>query len=87
MIPHDQLRLQNWRLKVLQEAHSSGNVARTCRRYGISRKTFYLWRSRYNAEDVTSAAKLLHYCDFTCYPLLVGLHQNVSMLVLLHVSA
>jgi transposase-like protein len=54
-------------------------VARTCRRYGISRKTFYLWRSRYNAEDVTSAAKLLHYCDFTCYTILVGLQARSAM--------
>jgi transposase-like protein len=52
MIQHDQLRLQTWRLKILQEARSTGNVARTCRRYGISRKTFSRWLSRYNAEDV-----------------------------------
>jgi transposase-like protein len=39
-------RLTNWRLKVLQTAMSVGNVARTCRHFGISRKTFYKWRQR-----------------------------------------
>jgi transposase-like protein len=53
MPQHEQLRLQNWRLKILQEARSTGNVARTCRHYGISRKTFYKWLHRYQAENVT----------------------------------
>ncbi len=53
MTQHEQLRLQNWRLKILREASATGNVARTCRRNGISRKTFYKWRNRYTAEDIT----------------------------------
>jgi transposase len=28
----------------------SGNVARTCRYYGISRPTFYKWRNRYHEQ-------------------------------------
>jgi transposase len=41
-------RLTNCRLKVLQAATSAGHVARTCRHFGISRKTFYKWRQRYH---------------------------------------
>ena len=43
----EQRRLTNWRLKVLQAAAGAGNVARTCPDIGISRKTFYKWRQRY----------------------------------------
>jgi len=52
MTEHQQLRLQNWRLKVLQEAEATGNVSRTCRRYGISREIFYRWRRRYQAQGM-----------------------------------
>ena len=48
MTSTDQRRLTNWRLKVLQAATSAGNVAYTCRHFGISRKTFYKWRGRYH---------------------------------------
>ena len=47
MTNSEQRRLTNWRLKVLQAAAGAGNVARTCRHFGISRKTFYKWRQRY----------------------------------------
>lgn len=30
------------------------NVARTCRYFGISRKTFYFWRKRYDAHKLVS---------------------------------
>ncbi len=43
----EQRRLTNWRLKLLQAAMHAGNVARTCRHFGISRKTFYEWRQRH----------------------------------------
>ncbi len=33
MIEHEQQRLQNWRLKILQEAQGKRRVAATCRRY------------------------------------------------------
>ena len=47
MTNSEQRRLTNWRLKMLQAAAGAGNVARTCRYFGISRKTFYKWRQRY----------------------------------------
>jgi transposase-like protein len=48
MTKSEQRRLTNWRLKVLQAAERAGNVALTCRHFGISRKTFYKWRQRYH---------------------------------------
>ena len=32
------------RVRVLEHAGETGNVAETCRVFGISRKTFYEWR-------------------------------------------
>jgi transposase-like protein len=43
MTKGEQARLTAWRLKVLQQAADEGNVARVCRRFGISRKSFYKW--------------------------------------------
>nr|MBA3982194.1 helix-turn-helix domain-containing protein [Acidimicrobiia bacterium] len=41
------------RLAVLLHAEEiTGNVARTCRYYGISRQLFYTWKRRYDAEGV-----------------------------------
>jgi transposase InsO family protein len=34
------------RVRVLDHARQTGNVAQTCRTFGISRKTFYEWRNR-----------------------------------------
>src|SRR5262245_10142979 len=48
MTNSEQRRLTNWRLKVLQAATNAGNVARTCRHFGLSRKTFYKWQQRYH---------------------------------------
>ena len=48
MTKAEQTRLMAWRLRVLQEAGASArNVARTCRRFGLSRRTFYKWRKRH----------------------------------------
>ena len=30
------------------------NVSKTCRHFGISRSTFYLWWKRFNRQDLTS---------------------------------
>src|SRR5215468_11944956 len=50
MTKTEQNRLLAWRLKLLREASSSSRgVARTCRHFGISRKSFYKWRSRHSA--------------------------------------
>ena len=47
MTKGEQARLTAWRRKVLQEAADEQNVARTCRRFGISRKSFYKWKRRH----------------------------------------
>jgi transposase-like protein len=49
-----QVRLVSWRLKVLQHAtEGERRVAQTCRRFGISRKTFYRWKKRYETLGPT----------------------------------
>jgi transposase InsO family protein len=49
MTKAEQTRLTKWRLKVLRHASEvTQNVARTCRYFGISRKSFYKWLSRYD---------------------------------------
>ena len=51
MPQHEHLRLVNWRLKILREAQEAPRrVAFVCRRYGISRKTFYKWKKRYTSQ-------------------------------------
>lgn len=41
------------RLAVLRHAEEvSGNVAATCRYYGISRNIFYRWKRRYDEEGI-----------------------------------
>src|SRR4029078_1872367 len=47
MTETEQTRLTAWRLRVLRRAADEGNVARVCRRFGISRKSFYKWKRRH----------------------------------------
>jgi len=47
MTKGEQSRLTAWRSKVLQQAAGEQNVARVCRRFGISRKSFYKWKRRH----------------------------------------
>ncbi len=47
MTKGEQARLTAWRSRVLQQAAQEQNVARVCRRFGISRKTFYKWKRRH----------------------------------------
>jgi transposase InsO family protein len=47
MTKGEQARLTAWRLKVLHQAAHEQNVARVCRRFGISRKSFYKWKRRH----------------------------------------
>ena len=47
MTKGEQARLTAWRLKVLQQAANEQNVARVCRQFGISRKSFYKWKRRH----------------------------------------
>jgi transposase InsO family protein len=47
MTKTEQMRLTAWRLRLLRQAtEDSRSVARTCRHFGVSRKTFYKWRQR-----------------------------------------
>jgi transposase InsO family protein len=41
------IRNVNRRLRIIRHAEEGGNVARTCRRYGISRECYYIWFRRY----------------------------------------
>lgn len=47
MTKGEQTRLVAWRSRVLQQAAGEQNVARVCRRFGISRKSFYKWKRRH----------------------------------------
>jgi len=47
MTKGEQARLMAWRRRVLQQAADAQNVARVCRRFGISRKSFYKWKRRH----------------------------------------
>src|SRR5688572_25973171 len=47
MTKAEQVRLTTWRLRMLRQAADEGNVARVCRRFGISRKSFYKWKRRH----------------------------------------
>lgn len=51
MTKTEQMRLMAWRLKVLEQAgQGRRRVARTCRHFGISRKTFYKGKKRFKAD-------------------------------------
>src|SRR5688572_18253913 len=55
MTKSEQTRQVAWRMKVLRRAEeTSRSVARTCREFGWSRKTFYKWKKRYQAGDAAS---------------------------------
>jgi transposase InsO family protein len=47
MTKGEQARVMAWRLRVLRQAAGEQNVARVCRRFGISRKSFYKWKRRH----------------------------------------
>ena len=51
MTKSEQRRLVAWRLKILMHARDvSENVSRTCRHFGISRPTFYKWKTRFEED-------------------------------------
>ncbi|MEV7080041.1 IS481 family transposase [Streptomyces sp. NPDC093516] len=53
MTERELARRARHRLAVLRHAEEvSGNIAATCRYYGISRQCFYTWRRRYEAEGL-----------------------------------
>jgi len=43
----DQERILKRKLRILEHANQSGNVAKTCRYFGIPRSIFYVWRSAF----------------------------------------
>jgi len=47
MTKGEQARLMAWRLRMLRQAADEQNVARVCRRFGLSRKSFYKWKQRH----------------------------------------
>lgn len=56
---HDEIIYQR-RVRVLEHAAETGNVALTCRTFGISRKTFYEWRTaaeQYGLEALMPKAR------------------------------
>ena len=54
MTKAERTRLLTWRFKILQQAAEvPRNVARTCRYVGISRKTYYKWKRRYDEHGET----------------------------------
>jgi transposase-like protein len=49
-------RMAKRRLAILRHAEEiTGNVALTCRYYGISRQCFYTWKRRYDAHGLGRA--------------------------------
>ena len=51
MTKAERARQVAWRLKIFQHAgEQRRRVAQTCRYFGISRKTFYKWKKRYEAD-------------------------------------
>ena len=51
-------RLVNHRLAVIRHAEEvTGNVAQTCRYFGITRQTFYVWLRRYQESQAERAAR------------------------------
>ncbi len=53
MTERDQQRLVKHRLAIIHHAEEvSGNVAQTCRYYGITRQTFYRWLRRYEEKGL-----------------------------------
>ena len=47
------VRMAKRRLAILRHAEEiTGNVALTCRYYGISRQAYYTWKRRYDAEGL-----------------------------------
>jgi putative transposase len=43
---------------VLKEAEAGTAARELCRRHGISRETFYRWKSKYGGMDVSEAKRL-----------------------------
>jgi putative transposase len=45
-------------VRILKEGEAGGKTPDVCRRHGISRETFYRWRSKYGGLEVNEARRL-----------------------------
>ena len=50
-------RETNRLLRILKHARESGNIAMTCRYFGIGESTFYEWRARFEKGGLNGLAK------------------------------
>ena len=50
----DTQRQVKWRKQLIKHASETGNVAKTCRHFGISRTVFYKWIKRFEAHGEAS---------------------------------
>ena len=51
MTKAEQARVVNWRTRLLQHARDvTGNVAQTCRHFGLSRQAYYKWKKRFDRD-------------------------------------
>ena len=55
------------RLRVLEHAEKIGNVRMTCRYFGLSRSTFYRWKTRVRALKIYPRHNQANACDFVNY--------------------
>ena len=84
MTEQEQQRLVNHRLAVIRHAEEvTGNVAQTCRYFGITRQTFYRWLRRYEEkglEGLRDKSSRPHHCPHETSAEVVGkiiyLRQN-----------
>lgn len=84
MTEQEQQRLVNHRLAVIRHAEEvTGNVAQTCRYFGITRQTFYRWLRRYEEkglEGLRDKSSRPHHCPHETNAEVVGkiiyLRQN-----------
>jgi transposase len=76
MTEREQQRLVNHRLAVIRHAEEvTGNVAQTCRYFGITRQTFYRWLRRYEEkglEGLRDKSSRPHYCPHATSAEVVG---------------
>lgn len=65
MTKAEQFRQVTFRAKFLEHAKRIGNIASTCRYFGISRPKFYKWRDRFEklgAAGLCDQPRTPHHC-------------------------
>jgi len=48
---------------ILKEAEAGMTMPEACRKYGISKNTFYNWRSKYSGMELTDLQKMRQFED------------------------